>query len=938
MTHRGLPPVKDSLLAGPIRLATEFVLRRARGVVAIAVVLAVVAGLLTLDGLRFRTSRLDLLNPHSGYNQRWLAYLEEFGEEDDVVVVVEGERAGRVAEVMDRLARRLASEGEHFHSISHRHDLSGLRGKALHFVPLEQLEQLDRWLAGLVPAVKGRWSGLSALERLRAANGQLEVANQSARDLPPEARRQAVGQVRRLLEPLADERPGAAALSAWPELEAVSAVAAPFQAHRLTADAGRIGMILLRFREDASGFSRGSPALERLRGIVDETQRREADVRLGVTGLPVLESDEMQASQSDMLRASLISLVGVAGLFVAGFGVIRHPLMTVLTLILAMAWSFGYVTLAIGHLNILSVSFGVILIGLGIDFGIHYVARYQQLRADVGDSAAALRETAASVGPGIVTGGVTTALAFFTASLTDFTGVAELGRIAGGGILFCVAAALLVLPALIYLADRRRPAAHHPDALPVGQMCWPLSRRPRLILGLTLLATAGCAVGLASLRFDHNLLNLQPRKLESVQWERRLLQRTDRSVWYALSMADSREELLRRRAAFERLPSVQRTEEIASLLPRSDARRRSCIERIAARLRSLPSDVPLLPVPAVAELRQELSRTRRLLRDAGVAESPALEQAARARPEALLARVSRFQQRSAAELVQRLRGLATMADPDPPAESDLPAPLVARFLGKSDRHLLKVYARGDIWDMDALERFVAQVESVDPLCTGHPVQTYYASRQMQRSYIHAAIYSLLAVAIVLMLDFGSIRCTLLALVPLGVGTIQLFGVLGLLGIPLNPANLIVLPLILGIGIDDGVHVVHDFRRQAGRYRLSDSTAMAVLLTSATTMVGFGSMMFARHQGLQSLGQVLTIGVFCCLVTSLVVLPTLLSWLTRHRGECEVQSGGGPEAGGEFAKAVPPVAVDHSPSEPVQPAPPEEEASPHSGTGPLDRAA
>ena len=114
--------------------------------------------------------------------------------------------------------------------------------------------------------------------------------------------------------------------------------------------------------------------------------------------------------------------------------------------------------------------------------------------------------------------------------------------------------------------------------------------------------------------------------------------------------------------------------------------------------------------------------------------------------------------------------------------------------------------------------------------------------------------------IVLMIDLQSIRDCLLALVPMGLGLLQMFGLLGLLDIPLNPANMIVLPLILGIGIDDGVHVIHDYRRQTGLYRMSPSTASAVLLTSLTTMVGFGTMMLAHHEGLRSLGHVLTLGV------------------------------------------------------------------------------
>ena len=228
--------------------------------------------------------------------------------------------------------------------------------------------------------------------------------------------------------------------------------------------------------------------------------------------------------------------------------------------------------------------------------------------------------------------------------------------------------------------------------------------------------------------------------------------------------------------------------------------------------------------------------------------------------------------------------LRSMANPEPPQLSDLPEGLVTRFVGKSNRYLLKIYSRADIWDMDALEQFVADVKRIDPEATGKPLQTYYASRQMQFSYVQAAIYSLVAVVAVLWLDFRHFGYVLLTLMPVGSGMLMLFGVMGLLDIPLNPANMIVLPLILGIGIDDGVHVVHDFRNQNGRYMLSRSTATAVLLTSLTTMIGFGSLMIAGHLGLKSLGRVLTIGVNCCLMTSLVMLPALLTWMTSGRSD------------------------------------------------------
>jgi len=203
-----------------------------------------------------------------------------------------------------------------------------------------------------------------------------------------------------------------------------------------------------------------------------------------------------------------------------------------------------------------------------------------------------------------------------------------------------------------------------------------------------------------------------------------------------------------------------------------------------------------------------------------------------------------------------------------------------------------------------MKQFVAAVRSVDPNATGNPLQIYEASNQMRRSYEEAALYALLIIVPVVFLDFRSVGYTLLALLPLGVGMLQMFGLMGLLEIPLNPANMIVLPLILGIGIDAGVHVVHDYRAQRGPYRVSSSTASAVVINSLTNMAGFGSLMFASHRGLQSLGRVLTLGLTCCLFTALVMLPAMLSLRSRRlasqAGMHEQAHAGLPDEGASLA--------------------------------------
>jgi len=882
MSAERTPQADPSLLARPLQWITGQVLRFPVAVIALAVAMAVIALTLSGNRLGFRTSRLDLLNSECGYNRLWIDYINEFGDKDDVVVVVEGSDRKQVVEVLEEISTSLGREERLFRAVLHGVDLSKIRRKVLYFLKWDQLVAIERFLDKVDPIIHGDWSRLKLgnmaagmCARLQSGDSLQSLAAQDEFARMAESLLTAVGQ-------------GGQYQSPWPEMPGLIATISELHDRYLLTPDGRFGFVLLRLADnDKDSFVQGTKAIDALRRLIAQAEARHPHTKIGLTGLPVMENDEMRASQVSMMEASLLALVGVACLFVAGFGGLRHPLITVATLLLALAWSLGYITLAVGHLNILSISFGVILIGLGIDFGVHYVARYLQLRGTIHRPDKALVQTASSVGPGILTGAITTAIAFFSAGLTDFTGVAELGLIAGGGIILCCLAAMLVLPTMIYLSDAGRSRQTLPAPLDIHGWLSPLFARPGLLFVATMMVTLLLSLGMSRLWYDHNLLNLQPDGLESVELERRLLNESDQSVWFALSIAENRKELFDRKMQFTALSSVERVEEIASLLP-DDPRWQPIIRRIHQRLANLPERPPRIPIDAPADLGRVLGRGQALLAT-NAQMSPTHWQLAQIR-DALrrmplvecYSRVDRYQQDIAGDLLSRLHNLRSIADPEPPELSDLPDELVTRVVGQDGRHLLNIYAKGDIWDMAAMEQFVRDVRRIDPMATGNPLQTYEASRQMKRSYEQAAIYALVAVLLVLYIDFRSLRHTFLAMVPLGLGMLQLFGVLGLLNIPLNPANMIVLPLILGIGIDDGVHVVHDFLRQRGRYRMSASTASAVLITSLTTMVGFGSLMIANHRGLQSLGRVLTIGVSCCLVTSLVMLPALLVWMTRNR--------------------------------------------------------
>ena len=574
---------------------------------------------------------------------------------------------------------------------------------------------------------------------------------------------------------------------------------------------------------------------------------------------------------------------------------------------------------------------------------------------------AALVETSATTGVGIVTGAVTTSLAFFCATLTEFLGVAELGIIAGGGILLCALAAFTLLPAMVVLADRGVQPKKLPIPFQGNSLRWLTSRHPWLVLGGCLVAFA--AVGYESfdwshewpvlkLVYDHNLLNLQAKGLESVATQKRIFEASKHSLLYAISLADSAEEAREWKTKFEALPTVHRVEELASRMPAYPPEQtKLLVQGFHALLAHLPQEPPPPPQAdhlAVGQALEDLFETMRARKD------PVSQRIAQNLDRLLdsysalssfavqLRYLGEFEYRMRYALLAQFQALEAASNPEPVDIDDLPAELRARFISPDGKWLLQIFPRDQVWDMEPLQKFVTDVRSVDPNVTGTPLQNYEAALQIKESYEICSVYALLVILTVLLFDFldmrfvpwvflpplalvlavaavlqaenmsgylmqlvagytatvfviavlldrDSVADTLMAVAPPGVGLALTLGILGICGVPLNPANLIILPLILGIGVDNGVHVMHDFHAKPGQvYVLSPSTINAIILCSTSTMVGFGSMMIAAHQGLYSLGIVLTIGVAACMVVALVALPAVLALISRRNAVAKPQ--------------------------------------------------
>ncbi|MBD3674577.1 MAG: MMPL family transporter [Planctomycetaceae bacterium] len=928
---------------------TRMTVRSPRISLSIMILLACVSVGITLAWMGFKTERADLIDPSAPFQKRWKQYAETFGDTSEIIVVVEADDPQTIKNTLDDLGGRIEKETDHFRNVLYKIEPGELRTKGLQYLSPVQLEKGLDQVEKYLPIIRGRWDRLRLDEMMRRLSNQIQTTVRN--DGNPE---QLFAHAEQLGSSLSRFiRDGNDFSNPWPDIVPIDPRMreSAQEVIYLMNDSGNMGFLKLYVIQTEKDFSGATTGINRLREILGKAKADHPDASFGMTGIPILENDEMRESQSDMWLASVISVVGVGLVLLLGFRGYRHPALAMIMLAIAMAWAFGYTTLAVGHLNILSVSFAAILIGLGIDFAIHYLARYLQLRHEDEMLRPALLETSGSVGVGIVTAAVTTALAFFCASFTQFLGVAELGIIAGGGILLCALATFLVLPALIALADQNVEPQKLPTPFQGNALKAMISRAPKSVLATSAFVILGTAVFMLrfedgtlrpAIKYDSNLLNLQAEGLNSVELQKRIFQGAQHSLLYAVSVAESPEETRELKRKFEALPTVHHVEELGSRIPSFESEQtKLLVQAFHAQLEGLPERPPEIAAPQPMVFGQ---RTDQLLSVLKTQTDPAAVEAYRQMDD-FLDRFSElngdsqqqflraYQYRFQASLLGQFQALYAASNSTPVRLDDLPSELTSRFVSPEGKWLLQIYPRNQIWDVEPLEEFVESVRSIDPNATGTPLQNYEASRQIKESYQQAAIYALAVIAIVLLLDFldnrfkviGIIppvvgvgilaivlhqksidispiwyvltalvmivgiagyldfqnsRDALLALVPPIGGSFIMFGLMGILDIDLNPANLIVLPLVLGIGVDDGVHVIHDFREQRGHYQTSSSTINAIVLTSLTSMIGFGSMMVASHRGLYSVGMVLVIGVGSCLLVSLVTLPALLTALDR----------------------------------------------------------
>jgi hypothetical protein len=604
-----------------LRATGRVVTTHPKTTIALSITLAAVCIVLTAQRLEFRSDRSDLVSERLDWNRRYADYKACFPRWNDLIVCIEGDPDDSR---IDEMARGLAAHLRDRPSI----DTAEAGFDASDASPL--LFRIDR--DAEFTAHLARIDGARRLAACEDPNQALAVATAG---MPPSAGDPGddpIGRLEQLLQPFLavfiDEAPS----FAWMTADAGTGWQ-PFR-----SNSGRIRFIQIRLRDDVGGsIDSLGERLTELRATVGDVVADSGidDLHWGVTGIPAIEADETAQSIRDSTLASIVAFALITVLMIIVFRGVTVPLLAAGSLVIAMAWSFGWLLASVGHLQLLSVVFTVILLGLGIDFALHLVARLELVQDEHDTLPDAMARVFGGIGPGLVTGAVTTAAAFGVVALTDFKGMAEMGIIAAGGVLLCLAAMCTVFPAAIALTGRwKRIIRHRPGGEAAhfawGRLDW-VDPHPVAILVVAAAAVAGLGAAALGVRYDPNVLNLHAPGVESVRWEQRVVADSAVSVWAALARTDPplAPELVARLRA---LPTVSEVGGMGSLFPPTLATRRDVI----ADRRAQPPTVPAAAAGPDALLGQlvavRVGLARRL---------DEMTDVDRARAEVLLARLER---------------------------------------------------------------------------------------------------------------------------------------------------------------------------------------------------------------------------------------------------------------------------------------------------------
>jgi predicted RND superfamily exporter protein len=904
-------PIHRRVLKDTLRLT-----RYPRIVLGIALLLAGISVFLACTRLRISTDQNKLFSPHVPFFHQYLQFIKRFPENEAAYVVIKARdpthppAASQWIKAANAVAASLKQIPEYVTSVDSHVPLKQLGDQSLLFAPWSK--------------VRAAAKGSAALADLAAIWGEKPVVPIS---LFGKTRMQ------RFLELLATQSPSLHTTTFTRELcqswlaamnqRTKHAVTVPHLSALLSpgpttpASAGyyyiRAGngsehLLLInvypRFTFDS--LAAVSLPLDKIHAAMMRAATAfHSEFTFGMTGRPVLAADEMRITTSDSDKAETLAMIVVLIGLILMLRSIWMGFAAGITLAIAIAWTFGFATLFVGELNLLSTVFVIALIGIGMDYLIQIMVRYRREARRYERQQAVWARVFRYAGPPIATACAGAAGAFLVALTTHFRGDAELGLIAGGGLLLCLLAGYTVLPALLVSFPPKLgsvdPTRRYTDDRPPPRA----GARNFLGLGVWLAILVGLLPFALTLRFDPNLLDLQARGLTSVKLVKQM------PTWYAVVVSKSLAKLAPIRAELNRAAGdaaspVLSTSSLLDAPPKQQylAAHNAALRHIQW---SQPAAVTPTNLSAIAQAATALADrwNTKLTFSAPAAARSAREAVAALRRFAaqinaatpgeridLARQLARWQ----GKFVDSLKSMAAMLTPGPLNIARLPQQVSRHFVSADGHYALYIHPRFDLWNQSRLREFVTTVQGTrnkpglvprDVDLTGIAIQLYHSTESIRSAFMQCTILALLVVIFLVYLDLGSLGRTAMTVSVLALGLPMLTGIMGVLGLKWNFANFFAMPILIGAGHEYGVFMMHRYREAEHNprriWRFWDVSERALLMCAFVTCSSFGFLGLSRDRGIASLGIIMALGIACIYLAAIFVIRPLLTWRLANKG-------------------------------------------------------
>jgi hopanoid biosynthesis associated RND transporter like protein HpnN len=857
---------------GPITRAIVAIVvassRHAIPVIIVGVLLAIAAGWYAANHFAITTDTNEFISPTLPWRQRLIAFDKAFPQRtDNIVVVIDGKTPEIAEAAAAQISAKMAARPDLYNSVERPDGGPYFNKTGLLFLPVEEVKQSMEALMRAQPFI-------AALTSDRSLRGIMD----------------AFGFVNRGVRAKAGtfddfDRPIASFSSA---LEKILAGQNPFFSWRGLFSNGQAPdkHELRRFINakpilDYAALEPGEIPSQFIRQTATELGFTPADgVRIRLTGLVPLADEEFSTVEEGAGLNGAITALIVLFIIWRALSSLRIVLAVAVSVAIGLCITAAVGLMMVGALNLISVAFAVLFVGIGVDFGIQFSVRYRAERYDEPDLFKAIEMSAAKAGRPLALAAAATTAGFYSFLPTDYRGVSELGLIAGTGMIIAFLSAVTVLPALLVKLrpPAEREAVGYKFLAPVDAFL--ANHRYSVVIGTLAVALLGTPL-LANLHFDFNPLNLRSDKVESVATLLDLEkdpQTNTNTIDILAPNFDAAKPLI---ARLEKLPEVARVTTLEDLVPADQDEKLPIIQQTAGALLPLfdparrldpPTDAD--DVAAMLKAANAFTTTAAGATGKGADDARHLADLMRqlaAAPEATRAAARGY---LLPNLNVTLNLMADSLHAQKTTLASIPEGIARDWVAANGRVRIEVAPKGDANDNATLARFTKAVQSVDPDATGEPVAIQESGTTVVRAFIEAGLWALLSISVLLLIVLRRISDVLMTLVPLLLAGLVTLEITVLIGLPLNFANIIALPLLLGLGVAFKIYFVMAWRGGTTNL-LQSSLTRAVFFSAMTTATAFGSLWLSNHPGTSSMGKLLALSLCCTLAAAVLFQPALM---------------------------------------------------------------